>query len=320
MQGIKSVFFSFFRLSALLFFLLPLLSLTAADRLFCSQCHRQIRPGQRYIKTNDKVFCSRRCYVQTLPECTVCGKRSSRGGIYAADHSFFACPDCMNLPRCFACQIPVRNGNALSCGRVICRNCSRTAVSDPVRARALFDEVRRTVHSALGIATGHPIEFSLTDPAALHRLSNAKSGTMVEQGLFLYNAEVEQVVTRNFLGKKIRESVRRKNEKFRIFVLDFLPEDRMEYVIAHELAHDWMAVHYPGIREEWIREGFAEYIAWRYNQHKKRKPLNRRIEINTDPVYGEGFRRIREIAEKRGFQGLMNFLESKCKRNQNQTR
>ena len=320
MPGIKSVFFSFPRLQVLLFFLLPLLSLTASDRIFCSQCRREIRPGQRYIKTNDKVFCSRRCYIQTLPECTICGRRSSRGGIYASDHSFFACPDCMKLPVCFSCMMPVRNGKKLSAGRVICPKCSRTSVTDPVRARALFDKVRQTVKSVLGIGTGHPIEFSLTDPETLHRLSNAKSGAMVEQGLFLYNAELEQVVVRNFFGKKIRESVRRKNEKFQIFVLDSLPEDRMEYVMAHELAHDWMAIHYPGIREEWIREGFAEYIAWWYNQHTKRKAINRRIETNTDPVYGEGFRRIREIAGKRGFQGLMNFLESKCKRNQNQTR
>ena len=316
MRGIKSVFFSFSRLGVLLISLLPLLSATAANRLFCSQCHREIRPGRSYIESNKKLFCSRRCYIQTLPECTICGRRSSRGGIYAADHSFFACPDCMNLPRCFSCQIPVRNGAQLSCGRIICPRCSRSSVSDLAAARAIFDEVRKTLRSALNIGTGHPIEFSLTDPATLHRLSNAKSGSMVEQGLFLYNAEVEKVITRNFLGKKIRESVRRKNEKFQVFVLDFLPQDRMEYVMAHELAHDWMAVRYPGIREEWIREGFAEYIAWRYNQHKQRKALNRRIETNTDPVYGEGFRRIREIAEKRGFQGLMNFLESKCKRNQ----
>ena len=86
-------------------------------------------------------------------------------------------------------------------------------------------------------------------------------------------------------------------------------------VMAHELAHDWMTAFYPGIREDWIKEGFAEYIAWRYNRYKKRNKLNIRVENNTDPVYGEGFRRIRKIAQNRGFAGLRKFLEFKSKQN-----
>jgi len=312
----KSGFFSFFPGLAVWVLLMSCVFLNARERLVCSQCRKVIRPGQRYLTAQNKVFCSKRCYTQILPECTICGKRSNRGGIYAADHSFFACPDCKDLPRCFACQIPVRNGTRLSGGRTICSRCSRSAVSDPAKARALLDNVRRTLQTALDIVTRHPIEFSLVDPETLHRLSNAKSGTMTEQGLFRYNAEEEHVVVRNFLGKKIKESVRRKNEKYQVFILDHLPVKQMEYVMAHELAHDWMTIHYPGIREDWIREGFAEYIGWRYNQHKNRPEINRRIETNNDPVYGDGFRRIRDLVQKSGFEGLRNFLERKCKRSQ----
>ena len=314
MSARKTFFFSFFPGLAVLVLLLPCVFLNARERLSCSQCGREIRPGYRYSATNKKIVCSRRCYIQSLPECTICGRRSFNGGIYAADHSFFACPDCMKLPRCFSCQIPVRNGKRLSGGRTICPRCSSSAVADQKQARAIFDEVRRTLETELHIFTRHPIEFSLVDPETLHRLSNAKSGSMIEQGLFRYNADEEHVVVKNFLGMKIRESVRRKNVKYQVFVLDHLPVKQMEYVMAHEIAHDWMAVHYPGIREEWIREGFAEYIAWRYNQHKKRPELNLRIESNTDPVYGEGFRRIRELVKNNGFDGLKNYLERKCKR------
>ena len=315
MTARKSGFFSFFPQLAVLILLLSGIFLDAAEPLVCSQCRRKIRPGQRYLKTKDRIFCSQRCYTQTLSECTICGKRSSRGGIYAKDHSFFACPDCMDLPRCFSCQIPVRNGKQLSCGRIICPRCSRFSVSDPAEARVRFDEVRRTLRSALDIGTGHPIDFSLTDPEKLHRMSSQENGPMVEQGLFRYDAEEKVVVVRNFLGKKVRESVQRKNERYRIFVLDFLPRKQMEYIMAHELAHDWMAVRYPGIREDWIREGFAEYIAWRYNRHMNRPEINRRLENNPDPVYGDGFRRIRDLVENNGSDGLMDFLESKCKRN-----
>ena len=285
----------------------------AAADMFCSQCRKQIRPGQGYVMSHGKVYCSRKCYIQTLPECTICRRRSFHGGIYAMDHSFFACPDCMKLPRCFACQIPVRDGAALSCGRVICPVCARTSVSDLRQAQMIFDEVRNTMRFSLGIVTKHPIRFALTDPETLHRLSGGRSGQMVEQGLFRYNVDVERVAVRNFFGRKVGEKVYKKNEMIEIFVLDYLPRIRMEYVMAHELAHDWMTAFYPGIREDWIKEGVAEYLAWRYNQYKKRNDLNRRLENNTDPVYGGGFRRIRDMVKKRGFQGLKEFLDMKSK-------
>ena len=285
----------------------------AAADMFCNQCRKQIRPGQGYLMSHGKVYCSRKCYIRTLLECTICRRRSINGGIYAMDHSFFACPDCMKLPRCFSCQIPVRDGAQLSGGRVICPVCARTSVSDQRQAQMIFDEVRNTMRFSLGIVTKHPIRFSLTDQETLHRLSGTRSNQMVEQGLFRYNADVERVATRNFFGRKTGEKVYKKNEVIEIFVLDHLPRIRMEYVMAHELGHDWMTAFYPGIREDWIKEGVAEYLAWRYNQYKKRTDLNRRLEGNTDPVYGGGFRRIRDMVKKRGFQGLKEFLDMKSK-------
>ncbi|MBQ9337314.1 MAG: hypothetical protein IJS14_08470 [Lentisphaeria bacterium] len=315
MKTIKSGFFAFFRSFAVGILLFLTFSLSAAGKLVCSQCGRTIHPGYSYLQSKGKIFCSEKCFEQILPECTICGRRSHTGGIYAMDHSFFACTQCMKYPRCFACQFPVPNGTKLSCDRVICPKCARTAISDPAQAQAVFDEVRNTMRFSLGIVTKHPITFSLVDPVTLHRLSGARNEQMSEQGLFRYNAEVERVSTRNFFGRKTGENVYKKREDIRIFVLDHLPRIRMEHVIAHELAHDWMTAFYPGIKEDWIKEGFAEYIAWRYNQYKKRNEMNRRVENNPDPVYGEGFRKIRDIAKQRGFGGLRKFLESKSKMN-----
>lgn len=315
MRARKSAFFSLFRCFSAGLFCLLLFSLNAEDHLSCSHCKREIRPGSRYLKVKDKIYCSKPCYIQTLPECTVCGKRSFTGGIYAMDHSFFACTECMNLPRCFSCLIPTPSNIRLSGERVLCPVCARTSVASPAQAQTIFNEVRNTMRFSLGIATRHPIQFSLIDPVTLHRLSGARSEPLVEQGLFRYNVDVERVTKRDYLGRKIGENLYKKNEAVWIYVLDHLPRSRMEHVMAHELAHDWMTAFYPGIQEEWIREGFAEYIAWRYNQYKKRHALNQRIENNPDPVYGEGFRRIRKIVQTRGFSGLKQFLEFKSNQN-----
>lgn len=291
-------------------------NLLAGEPLKCATCKKTISKDREYIVSQGKNYCSRDCYTQSLPECTICGKRSSTGGIYALDHSFFACPECMKKPRCFVCQIPT-DGQKLPDGRVICPNCARTSVADPARAQTLFNEVRNELRFSLGIGTNHPIQFTMVSPEQLHKLSGARSNFVTEQGLFKYEAEVERVSTRDYLGRKTGENLYKTGENVWIYVLDYLPKNNMEYVIVHELAHDWMTAHYPGIRDPLVKEGFAEYIAWRYNNFHKRTALNRRIESNTDPVYGEGFRKIRRIAERDGFEGLKKYLEFKRKQSQN---
>jgi hypothetical protein len=42
-----------------------------------------------------------------------------------------------------------------------------------------------------------------------------------------------------------------------------------------------------------------------------RDRIARQIADNPDPVYGGGFRRIKEIADREGFAGVRRFLESK---------
>lgn len=290
-------------------------NLIAAEPLKCATCKKSISKTQEYIVSQNRCYCSKECYIQSLPVCTICGKRSLTGGIYALDHSFFACPECMKKPRCFACQIPT-DGQKLPDGRVICPNCAQTAIADPVRAQTLFNEVRNELRFSFGIGTNHSIQFSMVSPEHLHKLSGARSNFINEQGLFKYEAEVERVSNRDYLGRKTGETLYKTGETTWIYVLSYLPKINMEYVIVHELAHDWTTAHYPGIRDPLVKEGFAEYIAWRYNNFHKRASLNRRIETNPDPVYGEGFRRIRRIAERDGFDGLKHYLEFKSKQSQ----
>lgn len=273
----------------------------------CSVCAKRIKGS--YLTSNDKIFCSQKCYESTLPECTVCGKRSAAGAL-AADNSFFACPDCLRKPRCFSCQIPT-GGRKLHDGRVICPTCSKTAVYNENTARKHFQSVRNDLKYKLGLGTSHPIQFYLIDQETLHKKSRNQSDVVTEQGLFEYLAELEKVVTRNLLGRKVSEKEEKTSELFNIYVLNGLPRERMEYVMAHELGHDWLVTHFPGIRDMQVKEGFAEYVGWLYNKLHNRDYLNKRIEANTDPVYGQGFRMIKDIADKKGFDGLKQFLNSK---------
>lgn len=290
----------------------------------CTQCQQPISPGKQYFVSRNKPYCSKNCLSRIMPECTVCSRRSFNGGIYAGDHSYFACPDCMKLPRCFACTIPVRGGKRLSDGRMICRKCLKTSVSDLNTALRIFHNVRKSLRTHLQISSNHRINFSLVNQKTLQRLSanivtagtprrNSQIPVSPEQGLFRFDGIIREYSRNNVF--RSRRKVRREvtDAKYSIYILDHLPLERMEYVMAHELAHDYLSAHFPGIRTPWIQEGFAEYVGFLYNRHRRRDHLNIRLEKNPDPVYGDGFRKIRSIAERNGWDGLKRFLRSQQK-------
>ena len=74
--------------------------------------------------------------------------------------------------------------------------------------------------------------------------------------------------------------------------------------MAHELAHAWMQKNYAGIRDLKVREGWSQYVAHRANTLMGQEELNNYIETNRDPIYGDGYRQIRDLVETKGEHGL----------------
>ena len=98
-----------------------------------------------------------------------------------------------------------------------------------------------------------------------------------------------------------------------IAVLQGLPAVLFQGVTAHELGHVWLIVH--GIQglPSWAEEGFCEYLSHRYYGDLN-TPEGRyhavSIENNTDPVYGEGFRRVRALTDAPGFPRFLEILRT----------
>ena len=96
-----------------------------------------------------------------------------------------------------------------------------------------------------------------------------------------------------------------------IAVLQGLPAVLFQGVTAHELGHVWLIVH--GIQglPGWSEEGFCEYLSHRY-YYDLNTPEGRYhaicIENNPDPVYGEGFRRVRALADALSFPRFLEIL------------
>lgn len=264
----------------------------------CVQCYTPITEG-KYYRLNNKTYCSQSCMKQNFPKCSLCGVPCQKYWTRNLDPGKKLCARCKDLPVCFFCGKPART-TTTNYGRRFCSACSRKAIGDPDTADWQFNKVRRELRNTLKIGTRHRIVFSIVTPAVMEKKKKAKLDKG-QTGLFVYQSRTNNIVKYDKrTGRTISRS-RNVRETFSIYILTYLPLTEFRYTAAHELTHDWMTVNYPLIKDKKVKEGVSEYIAYLFLQtNEKHNPEARRIckrmELNPDPVYGDGFRMIRNIA------------------------
>lgn len=294
----------------------------------CAVCGKTIGPGMKFLKSSDgRIFCSQACYEKTLPKCCICkktlsggylkgadgrlycsekcisttwptcsacGAKSQKGAIISAEKGdLFFCEKCHSKPKCFCCGLPA-DCSKLDDGRHICPNCSKDAIGTLDEAVKLIGEVRALMGDKLKLKTEHQIEYELVDQKKLEEIS-PQNQHGVELGLFRYIEETETTTVTS--GLKTTETVN-VTRNYKIYMLSHMSRRKFIEVAAHELGHDWMQEYYPKIDELNVKEGWAQYVAWRINDIHGQKGLNRMLEANKDPVYGDGFRMVRKASEK----------------------
>ena len=118
---------------------------------------------------------------------------------------------------------------------------------------------------------------------------------------------VTRSTTHTLNGREVRTEVEG------VAVLQGLPTPLFQGVVVHELGHVWLVVHDIKGLPPWGEEGFCELLAYRYYSGLN-TPEGRfhaaGIENNPSPVYGEGFRRVRAVADRVGFSRLVESLQT----------
>lgn len=155
------------------------------------------------------------------------------------------CPP-SSVPRCDCCGASLHAHHwQLHDGRRQCVVCHRTAIYDFALAQTLFSETAAGIRSQLGFSLNVGVEFRLVDVPTLQAIRSQDTNLQQtkERTLGLY---------------------RRQGRLRAIYMLYGLPRLLFRTTVAHEFAHAWQGEHCPLLTDQTLREGFAEWVAYRH--------------------------------------------------------
>lgn len=185
-------------------------------------------------------------------------------------------------------------------GIVRCQTCRASAVETVDQARPIFTRLIHWVNAQGLFYNNLPLSLELVNQPRLLELLKERAGTAGTDSL-----GVTISTTHTVNGRIINTEVNG------VAVLEGMPSTVFQGVTIHELGHVWLIVHNIKGLPLWAEEGFCELLSYRYytqlNTDESRYHAQS-IESNPNPIYGEGFRRMRALADAKGFQRFVEML------------
>jgi len=271
------------------------------EHFLCAACHRPIGEAGFY-QHQGQPYHPECYYREVAPRCAYCSKPLT--GQYLVDYwGTRFCPEHQGqFPSCRFCGRlvpPPYQGSDSRTEGVRCPICRASAIDHMAQARPIFARLVQWVNGQGLMYNNLNLRIELRSRKQLALLLREPGDT---QSL---GATLHTTYTEN--GRVVRTEVNG------VAILRGLPATLFQGVTVHELGHAWLAVHGVIGLPHWAEEGFCELLAYRlYSQMNTPEShyYAMRIEQQNDPVYGEGFRRIRALTEALGFQRLIGTLRT----------
>ncbi len=230
----------------------------------------------------------------TSDRCAICGASLDHGYYTLIDRPERYCPVCIaTRPRCDSCGAPMADQHwRLHDGRLQCETCHRTAIYDPAIAQRIFAETVDAIRAELGLTLNVGVEFRLVDAPMLEsiRAQGDAAGSAPEPG-------------RRTLGLYQRQGRLRV-----IYMLYGLPRLIFRTTIAHEYAHAWQGERCPLLGDHLLREGFAEWVAYRHLHWLGCSKAARRMLTSNHP-YLPALEYTLDLERRLGTAGLIEYIK-----------
>lgn len=222
--------------------------------------------------------------------CAACGNLLAGTYFALPDRPERYCSRCIaNRPRCDSCSAPVGEQHwTLHDGRIQCARCHATAIYDPVAAEQLFRETVGAIIAQLHLELRIGVAFRLVDAPTMAEIrAQASDGHAPdERVLGLYQ---------------------RRGDSRAIFMLYGLPRLLFRTVIAHEYGHAWQNENAVHLNDEALREGFAEWVAYRHLCYLGCTKAARHLLTSTHP-YRPYLEQVIEIERQFGPLGVLDHV------------
>lgn len=221
--------------------------------------------------------------LATAPTCASCGKRIHGRYYRSGANGATYCETCYKgQPRCDICNGVVgQGGYRLHDGRHICADCHATAIYDRGKAEEIYTRVSDIMAHDLGLQLSLPPTLGLVDRHQMLALLAQSKNEDTSQPELVF-------------GLFVRRGRRRA-----IYIEFGLPQILMIQVLAHELAHAWQGENCPLLRDPLVREGFAEWVAYRVllamGAVKKAVLMEQRMDL-----YGQGLQLMLALERQEG--------------------
>ncbi len=267
------------------------------EHFVCAGCGRPLE-STRFVMHDEAPYHTA-CYGQYVaPRCAYCGKPliteylvDQWGTTHCKEHQgqYPSCSFCGRL-------VPPEQQDG-STEYIRCPICRASAIESAVEAKPHFSQVIRWV-SDQGLAYNNlHLSLELCHRTRLAELLQVRSHT------HSLGATTSSIYEQN--GQVVRAQVNG------IAVLHGLPAMLFKGVTIHELGHVWLIVQSIRGLPTWAEEGFCEFLSYHYYDEVNTAESCYHalgIERNSDPVYGEGFRRIQAFVERYGFARYLEIL------------
>jgi Protein DA1 len=189
--------------------------------------------------------------------CAICSQ-PIQGTVYIAtdkvtNEKEFICSDCIRLPRCAICGLPVKEGGVqLPDGRYLCARDARTAVVKADDAQRICAQVEDDLDRLFSRFTAFPANVDVT---VIDRID-------VDS---MYSPAGNDFESPNLLGC-IHPDTANRETRYKMSLMTGLPLAELKATCAHEYTHAWVGENVPKERKARLgrdaEEGFCELVAY----------------------------------------------------------
>lgn len=263
----------------------------------CAHCHQPLTG--RYVTDQQKRQYHEQCYSAVAPRCAYCNKPlverylvDQWGTMYCSEHE-------KEYPRCAFCGrlVPPREQETRA-DSIRCATCRSSAIETTQKATPLF-------HKAMQWAEGKGLLYHNLSLAP-ELCSREQMTRYLQERSTIHPHGITRKATYSLNGQVTHSVVKG------VAILVGLPSLLFQGVSLHELGHVWCVIQGIDHLPPWAEEGFCELLSYRYYSE-----LNtfeslmhaKNIEQHSDPIYGGGFRRVRAITVRVGWQRLIETLQ-----------